>query len=788
MNRVLKIFLSLIFLVCAFSGSIMAQVKVGAGSYTTTASGAVPSATPHVTSDFSQKILSNKWWVNFMTQQGFTVAYAHPLSFDAKSGGLGIGYMSADRWNQNHVSDLTVSMAGLGGALVARHSHFSVTMRWEGGGNRMEALMGQGLPFVYFTVSAGDVSVAGGTVFSNLGNVLGVSAGGHYYGIFGPTGCTWTTGGTLTSSLGGKGYCSIAVLTDNQAATLEFFRKYAYSFVKDTRVTWQYLESTAQLVSHFAVTTDVKEGTESGTVFALFRHQWLDAAMPLTNYTYSSVRGDMKVATGQEVVTSMTFNGILPCLPYVGQDAAKLNGYINSQDIETTNGDTYGAGYRMGHYGNVAHIAEVAGNTTRRDEFVAALKKSLEEWFTAGGPQQFYYHKPWNRMIGYPASYGSDTRLSDHHFHYGYFIQAAANIARYDTAWARNWGGMVELLVRDINSWDDNDSMFGRFQNFDPYEGHGWADGMGFAAGNNQESSSESMDCNVGIFNWGVNTGNKAIRDMGIFMYVNETRAIEQYWWNVDKAVFPSSFNHTCCGMVWSNGGAYGTWFSGDAGLIHAINFIPITGGSLYMGRRPDYIPSNYAEGFTGAWPDAFYAYQAFSDPAKALSSFGGLGSAVATGSMAMVYYTISSCLAAGRLSMNVVADVPTYAVFDKGSLRTYTAYNPEFKTATITYNDGFSMDVPARTQLTKTGPVLQAGTLEQLQRAPSGRFLTAQRINVFDGSRIYGLQKDVTTIELFDLRGKKVMRCRVREGRIVDAGTGTCVGKGTYILKTYRQ
>ena len=97
-------------------------------------------------------------------------------------------------------------------------------------------------------------------------------------------------------------------------------------------------------------------------------------------------------------------------------------------------------------------------------------------------------------------------------------------------------------------------------------------------------------------------------------------------------------------------------------------------------------------------------------------------------------------------------------------------------------------MDVPARTQLTKTGPVLQAGTLEQLQRAPSGRFLTAQRINVFDGSRIYGLQKDVTTIELFDLRGKKVMRCRVREGRIVDAGTGTCVGKGTYILKTYRQ
>jgi hypothetical protein len=441
----------------------------------------------------------------------------------------------------------------------------------------------------------------------------------------------------------------------------------------------------------------------------------------------------------------------------------------------------------MGHYGQVSHIAEVAGNTTRRNDFIAALKKSLEEWFTAGGPQQFYYDKTWNRMIGYPASYGSDNRLSDHHFHYGYFIFAAANIARYDTAWARSWGGMVELLVRDINSWDDNDPMFGRFQNFDPYEGHGWADGMGFAAGNNQESSSESMDCNSAIISWGVNTGNKTIRDMGIFMYVNETRAIEQYWWNVDKAVYPASYNHTCCGMVWSNGGAYGTWFSGDAGLIHAINFIPVHGGSLYMGRRPDYIPLNYAEGFTGAWPDAFYAYLAFSDPAKALSSFNGLGSAVATGSMALVYYTISSCLAGGRLSTTIVGNWPTYAVFDKGSTRTYTGYNPEFRAATVFFNDGFSMEVPARTQLTKTGPVVALHTLEKLQRAPSGSLLTALRINVFDGLRISGLQKDVTMIEIFDLRGKKVMRSPVYEGRIVDAGTGTCVGKGTYILKIYK-
>ena len=58
----------------------------------------------------------------------------------------------------------------------------------------------------------------------------------------------------------------------------------------------------------------------------------------------------------------------------------------------------------------------------------------------------FYYDDSWGTLIGYPASYGSDTELNDHHFHYGYFIKAAAEIARHDPAWAKDdrWGGMVE--------------------------------------------------------------------------------------------------------------------------------------------------------------------------------------------------------------------------------------------------------------------------------------------------------------------------------------------------------
>ena len=60
--------------------------------------------------------------------------------------------------------------------------------------------------------------------------------------------------------------------------------------------------------------------------------------------------------------------------------------------------------------------------------------------------RSFCYDKDWGTLTGYPASYGSDTELNDHHFHYGYYVYAAAIVAQYDPAWAADsaWGGMVK--------------------------------------------------------------------------------------------------------------------------------------------------------------------------------------------------------------------------------------------------------------------------------------------------------------------------------------------------------
>ncbi len=765
------------FLIICAAGRVSAQATVGLGTYATDGNFAVPPDKPYVTPDFAQKHMSAQWWATLITKQFSDGLYAQPASFRATAKGMEMGYPGAPTtaeaggFSAVHAADLTIGIEGMNAeaARLAGYSHWSVTSRWTDGAKVMEATIGHGLPFAYFKITGGKAAItSAGKPWYDKDGTLGVTVAGRNYAIFAPSGSSWAGAGTITSTLNGKDYLSVAVLPDGTAETLAFYRKYAFSFVKKTRVTWYYQENTARMVSTWAAETEVKEGTESGTLFALFRHQWLDVASPLTQYGYKSVRGDMKVAAGPSFTTSMLFNGILPAMPQVGMDQAALKSLVAGFNGEVAGGDSYGSGKSMGRLAAMAPIADLAGDVAKRDAIVASLEKGLEGWLTAGGGQQLWYNKTWSTLVGYPASYNSDTRLSDHHFHYGYFIMGAAVIAQYDPAWAKQdkWGGMVEMLIREVNSWDDNDPMFGRFRYFDAYEGHGWADGMGFDRGNNQESSSEAMNCDAGIIQWGIHTGNKTIRDLGIFMYTNEARAVEQYWWDVDGAVFPPAFNHTSTGMLWSNGDAFATWFSSDVAAIHGINILPIAAGSLYLGRHPDHVLKNFAEGNKGQWEDLFLEYLAFADPDQAAAKYGNGVGPEGGDSKPHATYLIKSLQAAGRLNVEIGASVPSFAVFDKAAVRTYTAYNASDATATVVFMDGFQMEVPARTQVSKTGPLRTIAVLPAARPRPRGHGLLWN--GVAYPERYLG---SASGAAIFDLQGRLLWNDRAQ-------GNGTGAAK----------
>ena len=69
--------------------------------------------------------------------------------------------------------------------------------------------------------------------------------------------------------------------------------------------------------------------------------------------------------------------------------------------------------------------------------------------------------------------------------------------------------------------------------------------------------------------------------------------------------------------MVWGDGGAYATWFSGEPEMIQGINMLPITGGHFYLGDYPATCTTNYNELVTNnggpptVWQDIIWEFLA---------------------------------------------------------------------------------------------------------------------------------------------------------------------------------
>jgi len=723
--------------------SFAQTVQVGLGSYTTSIpSGEVgPPVSPKVSPGFDQNFQTNDFWSSLIFPFGGDAnrlhsnkIYAHPLTYQAVSDGLELVYLT-DYTLQGHAhgqdvlyawhqhAKLKVGVSGLSASrtLTQSYGDWTVTALWDDGPVSMEATIGHGLPFAYLQIEGGDAVVSAEdalTIWHQQDEVLGLTLQGRHYALFAPTGSNWTGTSTFQSSLNGLDYLSVALLPDTSPETLELFRSRAYAFVIDSRLDWDYQEATSQLVSTYSYETvlmDSAAGNLDETLSALYRHQWLNTSDPLTGHSYVSPRGDMKLLAGNSFTTDLTFNGILPALPDRGDyNRAVLSSYLQEAATETLPiNSTYWNGKAMARFAHMVRIADQLGAETERDYFLAEIKTRLEDWFTAGGEQQYAYNASWDVLTGYPSDFGADDQINDHHFHAAYAIMSAAVVAQFDSAWASqdNWGGMVNLLIRDANSWDRHDALFPFLRSFDAYAGHSWAAGhAAFAEGNNQESSSESMNFAAATFLWGEVTGQQAIRDLGVYLHTTEITAVEQYWFDIDDAVFPQDYPHLAIGMVWGGKNVHSTWFGGDPEFIHGINLLPITSGSLYLGRHPDYVLANYEEivnersGQPTKWKDLFWRYLALSDPNLALSYYyadpgddpGDFDDYFDGESPANTLHWLYNLKKMGHPETSIVADIATHSVFrDQNNDLTYVAYNAGPTERTVNFSDGHSMTVP---------------------------------------------------------------------------------------------
>lgn len=735
--------------------NLNAQVSIGSGSYSTSFPGTdaagrngFPSGTPYVSGSASGKpVPTNDWWSKLVKEGQADNLFNYPFTMKTLNTGLIVSYIP---WGViGDSAPIEIGLTGLtaNAVTVSDYSDWTVTMDWTSGMQNMKVTAGVGMPFLYFQKSSQEevsIKVNSGTVFIDGSRLLIENAShGADFVIFAPSGSTWSNTGTVYSSnLNGANYWSLAMLpqnTTNPLSAIEELSNHAFVFPADTKVSWSYDESTSKLYSTYTINTSVKEGTQSTFYQGLLPHHWAHLAndSPLPNGpSYLTVRGEMKILKGNTFSLEHTFSGILPTLPNLahnseGFDIAQLVSKV--RDLENSGldlwTDSYNEGQLMNRLIQTARIAHEMGLTEARNKLINTVKERLENWLSYAPGEVaflFYYQPEWTSLIGYPAGHGQDNNINDHHFHWGYFIHAAAFVEQFEPGWLSQWGGMLELLIRDAASADRSDTLFPFLRNFSPFAGHSWANGFAsFPQGNDQESTSESMQFNSSLIHYGSITGNNQIRDLGIFLYTTEKTAIEEYWFDVNERNFQPNQQYSLVSRVWGNSYDNGTFWTSDITASYGIEMYPIHGGSFYLGANKLYVGKvwdeiernteilNPAATNPNLWHDTFWKYLALIDPGRALELYQlspnrNLKFGI---SDAQTYYWLHALNALGLVRPDITANEPIAMVFEKDSKLTYIVHNYSDVAKTVSFSDGFELFAPPQ-KMTTSADVEAEGVL----------------------------------------------------------------------------
>jgi endoglucanase Acf2 len=752
-SNAIKLSFLLIFLLNIYS--VSAQVTVGSGSYTTTFPGtdsagrnAFPSDSPQLSGNASGKpVPTNDWWSKLIKENHADNLFNYPMTLKTTNEGLIVTYIPFSQPIGDNKA-IVVGLTGLNAskATVSDFSDWTVTMDWNDSSHNLKATSGIGMPFIYFEKDNNDVVEitvnSGNVTLSSEMMIVENASDGADFVIYAPSGSTWSKSGNVyTSSLNSKNYWSMAMLpksVSNLSVVANEYKKYAYVFPQSTTSSWSYNQSNSKLTTTFSVTTDVKEGTNTNVLLGLLPHQWRNLSSGSANpngYSYETVRGELKTLNGNTFTVENTFKGILPTLPNLshystGFDPASLNSKISLMENESlaTWTDSYNEGQEMNKLIQTARIANQKGNIAARDKLVKTIKERLEDWLSYQSGEVaflFYYNTTWSTLLGYPSGHGQDNNINDHHFHWGYFIHAAAFMEQFEPGWASKWGDMINLLIRDAASHDRNDSKFPYLRNFSPYAGHSWANGFAsFPHGNDQESTSESMQFASSLIHWGTITENTTIRDLGIYIYTTEQTAIEEYWFDIHKTNFQSNQQYSLVSRVWGNWHDNGTFWTSDIAASYGIEMYPIHGGSFYFSHNPTYIQSLWNEITTNTgilsnqenpnlWHDTYWKFLSLISPQSALDLYNSYPNRnLKFGiSDAQTYHWLHSMNATGTIDPSITANYPIAVVFKEGNDKTYVAHNYSDSQITVVFSDGFNLIVPANSMATNKD-VNVSGTL----------------------------------------------------------------------------
>ncbi len=743
----------LFFMLAGLVASAPAQpVQQGAGRYFLAPKGgdkAMPAATGRTDAMQKTAAQTNQWYSALIFNPKPEVLFVHPLTVQATPAGFELALPGKEvvatlrrdvEIHYPHKDPLLISPTAFepGPAKLAKAGDWSIDISMARGADDMRVTVAHGSPYVSFQLTRGDVRLrlpAPAERFDSGADprVLALRVKGKAYALFGPTGVRWEQASPiewLARLPAGTGYLSAAALPDDQPTTLALFARHAYAFIQDSRVDWQYDDTAGQVETRFSASTRVMEGPDNGPLLGLYPHQWFDnpSVASALGPAFDSIRGKIKLLAAPGFKTQYRYTGFVPFWPAI-KESPRVAELAELQKLDKRNArrmmlqegkGAYWQGKGLQRTLKLLDVAEQQGDIEGRDELLKMVKTRIEEWFSGDSAKTyFHYDKTLGAVASYPDEFFTVEQINDHHFTYGYWIRAVAEIALRDPAWAAKGqgGGMVDLLVADIATAQRGRADFPFLRNFDPYAGHSWASGVGLGAfGNNQESSSEAINAWAGLILWAEVTGNRELRDLGAYLYTTEAVAINHYWFDIHGQVRAPEYKNAEVSMLFGGKYAHNTWWTDEPRQIKGINLLPITTASTYLARDPKFVQRNLAalagESATykafgklppypppaDIWQDIFAKYLALADPAQGLAAWDRWGSVELGDSRSQALHWLLNLAEMGPPDFAVTADTALYSVFQRGDGRkTYLAYNAGAAPLTVRFSDGQVLAVAPR-------------------------------------------------------------------------------------------
>ncbi|PVV04751.1 hypothetical protein BB560_000733 [Smittium megazygosporum] len=554
---------------------------------------------------------TNKWWMNFVLENGDQPIYCVPYTVKSSIDGLQFFYPQPSPSNisvtMSTLSEWSIgSREGFTSRQVECFDDISMTYSWTTKSSASGASMS--VPFVkgspYMTIKYNQTTPKFSYPSARITSVLRdasklslkvVLENGRVWGMYSsePIDLYVTQSGDIISDKPYNGYLRFTYFSDpnNYAQQFQVMKNYSRGIPIGVNVSFS-----RNTIIHNYVLANISNKSDVLMLGLPHHKQLLGNPSGVSGISkFTSLKGDLLPVAGNPWV--LTYNNLNTIqFRYSKQipDANKseiqnaLNSEFKPENPVSQDTSVYFRGKALSRMARFALIADELGSYAKRDVIIANLKSNIEYWLSSRISNPLRYDQTWGgicsqQSISDPGADFGNGRYNDHYFHYGYFIYAAAVIIKLAVDggfWAQAWKPHLDAILGDYANIESNTTYFTRIRHMDLYDGHSWASGLFvFGLNRNQESTSEAVNAYYAAYLYALATNNAQSAETYNLLLTSEITSAQFYWQTAPgRGIYNDSFaSNYIVGILWETSAQYTTWFGNNAEYIYGIQMLPFT-------------------------------------------------------------------------------------------------------------------------------------------------------------------------------------------------------------------